>query len=85
MRGTQTMDERFENYEGRNGVITVKSIYGQDVYEAPIKMINDGERVGVVIKGHDLFLYRNEIQNIVQTEDSLLIVGKSMSIKIVCC
>ena len=79
------MDERFENYEGRNGVITVKSIYGQDVYEAPIKMINDGERVGVVIKGHDLFLYRNEIQNIVQTEDSLLIVGKSMSIKIVCC
>ena len=79
------MDERFENYEGRNGVITVKSIYGQDVYEAPIKMINDGERVGVVIKGHDLFLYRNEIQDIVQTEDSLLIVGKSMSIEIVCC
>jgi hypothetical protein len=79
------MDERFENYEGRNGVITVKSIYGQDVYEATIKMINDGERVGVVIKGHDLFLYRNEIQNIVQTEDSLLIVGKSMSIEIVCC
>ena len=79
------MDERFENYEGRNGVITVKSIYGQDVYEAPIKMINDGERVGVVIKGHDLFLYRNEIQDIVQTEDSLLIVGQSMSIKIVCC
>jgi len=79
------MDERFENYEGRNGVVTVKSIYGQDVYEAPIKMINDGERAGVVIKGHDLFLYRNEIQDIVQTEDSLLIVGKSMSIKIVCC
>jgi hypothetical protein len=79
------MDERFENYEGRNGVITVKSIYGQDVYEAPIKMINDGERVGVVIKGHDLFLYRDEIQNVVQTEDSLIIVGKSMSIKIVCC
>jgi hypothetical protein len=79
------MDKRFENYEGRNGVITIKSIYGQDVYEAPIKMINDGERVGVVIKGHDLFLYRNEIQDIVQTEDSLLIVGKSMSIEIVCC
>ena len=79
------MDERFENYEGKNGVVTVKSIYGQDVYEAPIKMINDGERVGVVIKGHDLFLYRNEIQDIVQTEDSLLIIGKSMSIKIVCC
>lgn len=79
------MDKSFENYEGRNGVITVKSIYGQDVYEAPIKMINDGERVGVVIKGHDLFLYRNEIQDIVQTENSLLIVGKSMSIKIVCC
>ena len=79
------MDERFENYEGKNGVVTVKSIYGQDVYEAPIKMINDGERVGVVIKGHDIFLYRNEIQDIVQTEDSLLIIGKSMSIKIVCC
>ena len=79
------MDERSEGYEGRNGVITVKSIYGQDVYEAPIKMINDVGRVGVVIKGHDLFLYRNEIQNIVQTEDRLLIVGKSMSIKIVCC
>ena len=79
------MDERFENYEEKNGVVTVKSIYGQDVYEAPINMINDGERVGVVIKGHDLFLYRNEIQDVVQTEDSLLIIGKSMSIKIVCC
>lgn len=79
------MDERFENYEGRNGVITVKSIYGQDVYETPIKMIDDGERVGVVIKGHDLFLYRDEIQNVVKTEDNLLIVGQSMSIKIVCC
>lgn len=79
------MDERFENYEGRNGVITVKSIYGQDVYEAPINMIDDGERVGVVIKGHDLFLYRDEIQNVVKTEDNLLIVGKSMSIEIVCC
>ena len=79
------MDKSFENYEGTNGVITVKSIYGQDVYEAPIKMINDGERVGVVIKGHDLFLYRNEIQDTVQTEDGLLIVGQSMSIEIVCC
>ena len=79
------MDERFENYEGKNGVVTVKSIYGQDVYEAPIKMINDGERVGVVIKGHDIFLYRNEIRDVVKTEDSLLIIGQSMSIKIVCC
>ena len=79
------MDKSFESYEGRNGVITVKSIYGQDVYEAPIYMINDGEMVGVVIKGHDLFLYRDEIRDVVKTEDNLLIVGQSMSIKIVCC
>lgn len=79
------MCKRFESYEDKNGVITVKSIYGQDVYKAPIKIIDDGERIGVVIKGHDIFLYRNEVLCIVKKEDMLLIIGKSMRIKIRCC
>ncbi len=79
------MDKRFESYEEKNGVITVRSIYGQDMYEAPIKIIDDGERVGVVIKGHDIFLYRNEILYVVKTEDMLRIIGQSMSIEIRCC
>ena len=79
------MDKSFENFEERNGVITVKSIYGENVYEAPIKMINDGERVGVVVRGHELFLYRDEIQHIIESEEGLLIVGQSMSIEIRCC
>ena len=79
------MDKSFENFEERNGVITVKSIYGENVYEAPIKMINDGERVGVVVRGHELFLYRDEILHILEAEDGLLIVGQSMSIEIRCC
>jgi hypothetical protein len=79
------MDKSFENFEGRNGVITVKSIYGENVYETPIKMINDGERVGVVVRGHELFLYRDEILHIMEAEDGLLIVGQSMSIEIRCC
>ena len=79
------MDKGFENFEGKNGVITVKSIYGENVYETPIKMINDGERVGVVVRGHELFLYRDEILHIMEAEDGLFIVGQSMSIKIRCC
>ena len=79
------MCKNFENYEGKNGVITVKSIYGQDIYETQIKMIDDDDRVGVVIKGHDIFLYRNEVLCVVKTEDMLHIVGKSMSIKVRCC
>lgn len=78
------MDKGFENFEGKNGVITVKSIYGENVYETPIKMINDGERVGVVVRGHELFLYRDEILHIMEG-DGLLIVGQSMSIEIRCC
>ena len=78
------MDKSFENFEGKNGVITVKSIYGENVYEAPIKMINDVERVGVVVRGHELFLYRDEILHIIE-DDGLLIVGQSMSIEIRCC
>ena len=79
------MCKNFENYEGKNGVITVKSIYGQDIYETQIKMIDDDERIGVVIRGHDIFLCRNEILGIVKKEDTLLIIGKSMRIKIRCC
>ena len=79
------MCKNFENYEGKNGKITVKSIYGQDIYETKIKMIDDGERVGVVIKGHDIFLYRDDVLCVVKTEDTLSIIGKSMSIKIRCC
>ncbi len=79
------MCKNFENYEGKNGVITIKSIYGQDIYETQIKMIDDGERIGVVIKGHDIFLYRNEVLCVVKTEDMLHIIGKSMRIKIRCC
>lgn len=78
------MDKGFENFEGKNGVITVKSIYGENVYETPIKMINDGERVGVVVRGHELFLYRDEILHIIE-DNGLLIVGQSMSIEIRCC
>lgn len=78
------MDKGFENFEGKNGVITVKSIYGENVYETSIKMINDGERVGVVVRGHELFLYRDEILHIIEG-DGLLIVGQSMSIEIRCC
>jgi hypothetical protein len=78
------MDKSFENFEGKNGVITVKSIYGENVYETSIKMINDGERVGVVVRGHELFLYRDEILHIIEN-NGLLIVGQSMSIEIRCC
>lgn len=79
------MCKNFENYEGKNGVITVKSIYGQDIYETQINMIDDGERIGVVIREHDIFLYRSEILCVVKTEDMLRIIGKSMSIEIRCC
>ena len=79
------MDKSLENYEEKNGVITVKSIYGENVYDTPIKMINGGERVGVIVRGHELFLYRDEILHIIEAEDGLLIVGQSMSIKIRCC
>ena len=78
------MDKSLEIYEEKNGVITVKSIYGENIYETPIKMINDGERVGVVVRGHELFLYRDEILHIIE-DDGLLIVGQSMSIEIRCC
>ena len=78
------MDKSLEIYEEKNGVITVKSIYGENIYETPIKMINDGERVGVVVRGHELFLYRDEILHIIE-DGGLLIVGQSMSIEIRCC
>jgi hypothetical protein len=79
------MCKNFENYEGKNGVITVNSIYGQDIYETQIKMIDDDERIGVVIRGHDIFLHRNEIRDIVTIENVLLIIGQSMNIEIRCC
>ena len=78
------MDKSLEIYEEKNGVITVKSIYGENIYETPIKMINDGERVGVVVRGHELFLYRDEILHIIE-DDGLLIVGQTMTIEIRCC
>lgn len=68
---------------GQNGKITINhEWYGNQKIRGSFHIINDGERIGVKVKDHEIFLYNNEIINISASENSVLIKGQLMQIKI---
>lgn len=71
------------NLNGKSGEITIQhELYGNQRIKAKIHIINDGERVGVRIKNHEIFLWKNEIKDIQVMERFALIKGELMQITI---
>ena len=71
------------NFVEREANIRIShSIYGKQTVVGKIKFIDDGQRIGVKIGSHEIFLYVDEIRNIDTRDDRIFIVGDIMSIEI---
>ena len=58
-------------------------IYGKQLIKGKIKFIDDGQRVGVQIGTHEIFMYVNEVENIDVSKNKILIRGAIMEIEII--
>ena len=58
------------------------NIYGKQTVKGKIKLIDDGQRLGVKIGTHEIFMYVNEIANVNVSKNKLLIQGSIMEIEI---
>ena len=58
------------------------SIYGKQTVVGKIKFIDDGQRVGVKIGSHEIFLYTNEVRDIKIVDNKVSIIGDIMKIDI---
>lgn len=71
------------NLNGKNGEIIIHhDWYGNQKIRGIFHIINDGERVGVKIGNHELFLWNYEITNIELNGNCAMINGEFMQIKI---
>lgn len=71
------------NLDGKDGRITINhEWYGDQKIKGVVHIINDGERIGVKIKDNEIFLYNSEITDIELKENSVIIKGEIMQIKI---
>ena len=57
-------------------------IYGEQTVVGKIKFIDDGQRIGVKIGSHEIFLYSNEVRNLEAKDDRISIIGDIMEIEI---
>ena len=70
-------------FEEREANIRIShGIYGEQTVAGSIKFIDDGQRIGVKIGSHDIFLYVNEVKNIEMNRDKISIIGDIMEIEI---
>lgn len=71
------------NLDGKNGKVTINhEWYGDQVIRGTFHIINDGERVGIKIGNHELFLWNYEVLDIKANKNFALIKGEFMRIKI---
>lgn len=68
---------------GKYGKITINhEWYGNQKIKGAFHIIDDGERVGIKIKSHEIFLWNNEVLAIKVNKNFALIKGGLMQIKI---
>lgn len=70
-------------FEEREANIRIShSIYGEQTVVGKIKFIDDGQRIGVKIGSHEIFLYVDEVRSIETRNDRISIIGDIMNIEI---
>ena len=58
------------------------NIYGKQTVKGKIKLIDDGQRIGVQIGTHEIFMYVNEVDNVEVSKNKIIIQGSIMEIEI---
>ena len=58
------------------------SVYGKQKVKGKIKFIDDGQRLGVQIGTHEIFMYVDEVENVNVSKNKVFIKGTIMEIEI---
>ena len=65
-------------------VVIDHALFDKQQYDCEaLQVINDDDRIGVVIKGRELFVYKNYVRCFIVHEDSCMISDNMMTITIV--
>ena len=77
--------EKWDQLENKNcRVIINHALFGEQQYDCDmLQIINDEHRAGVVIKGRELFLYKQEVMDFWVYENAYTIRDKIMTMIIV--
>ena len=58
------------------------NIYGKQTVKGKLKFIDDGQRIGVQIGTHEIFMYVNEVEDVNVSKSKVVIKGSIMEIEV---
>ena len=77
--------EKWDELANKNGIVVINhALFDEQKYECEaIHIINDEKRIGIVIKGRDLFVYKSRVENLAVYENAYMVEDDMMTITIV--
>ena len=77
--------EKWNELKGKKCLVVIKHVlFDKQQYECEaLQVVNDEERIGVVIKGRELFVYKQYVNNFIVRGDAYMIEDGMMTITIV--
>ena len=77
--------EKWDELKGKNCIVVIKHIlFDEQRYHCDgLQIINDERRLGVMIKGRALFVYKNEMVDFAVNDNAYMAKDKIMKITIV--
>lgn len=77
---------KFAQLNGLEGRIILEHCLfdGQRFYCRQMQTINDDKRIGVVLKGHEIFMYKQDVMVAEVNDDEYILSDGKMTITIIC-
>lgn len=77
--------EKWNEMQNLLGTVMLKhTLFGESVYECDaLQVINDGERLGVVVKGRELFVYIDRLRELSIDEDTYFVEDDMLKIMVI--
>ena len=77
--------EKWNGMQNLLGTVMLKHVlFGETVYECDaLQVINDGDRLGVVVKGRELFVYIDKLRGLAIDEDTYFAEDNMLQIMVI--
>ena len=77
--------EKWGQLANKNCMVVIEhALFDKQQYECEtLQVVNDEERIGVVIKGRELFVYKQDVKNFIVHDDAYMVEDDMMTITIV--
>ena len=77
--------EKWGQLANKNCMVVIEhALFDKQQYDCEaLQVINDEHRIGVVIKGKELFMYKHNVKNFIVRDDACMVEDDMMTITIV--